>query len=283
MLELLELLKLLYGKTPDDDEDEDTEEEVTEDDEADESADGDTEADEDTEADSEDDSEDDDSEADGKEADAEKMVPISEVRKVRTEAKKHRLNLRKIEKELKEYKTTIEEKEQQAKRAKMEESERLQVEKSELEDKLAEKAEEAEHYRHALDAEKRNIAVVSIASRLGFADPRDAIAMLGNKIDEFELSDDEIDSQEVEESLTALLEEKPYLRKKDKPKEASKATNQPSVTKVKRQKVRKSENTDPDEEELKRKISERLMASDGRGASKLHSELYRLKRRKEAR
>jgi hypothetical protein len=285
MLILFDVLSLVFSEIPD--EEEPDEEEVSEDEE------DDAEADDDSEEDAEEDSEDEPDEEDDSKEDVEadtdtddrEMVPMEDLRKLRRENKKRRLELREAEKKLEAQKKAAAEKEKKAKRAKMDEQDRLQAE---LEDERQENerlAAQLEEREARLKNAKRNNAIIATASRLGFEDPDDAVAMLRDQIDTFDVgSEGEVDPDDIGDALAELLDRKPYLAKRaeDKPtrRESAKVTNQSSGTKVRRQRPNKSDNDDEEDETTNReKRRELLRQGQGAEAIKLRRRLY-LKKRK---
>jgi hypothetical protein len=169
---------------------------------------------------------------------------LADNKKLRDENKKRRLAKAGLQKEYNAYKTQTEEEKTKAKRAKMEETERLKDEKSELEQKLQASEAAVQQRSELLVFATRSNAVINEAAVMGFSDPNDAVLLLGGDFDTFEINEDgDVDSNQVRDKLSALLEGKPYLLKgqeaQDTPvvKESQKPTNQPSKTKVKKQKV----------------------------------------------
>ncbi len=122
------------------------------------------------------------------------------VRKLRAEAAKYRKERNEFEKRLKE----LEEAEKQRERAKLDEVERLKLERDEA---LA-RAQEA------MTISQRRLmrsAVIAEAAKMGFLDPTDAWRM----IDENEITiNDEGDVVGADKAIKALAKAKPYLLKK---------------------------------------------------------------------
>ncbi len=284
MLDALNAIILrVMGRVPDEDEDEVIEQKEDTENAEDE---GDSEESDDTESDNndavpEDDS--DDSEEVNDEPEEREVVksgPSEYEKLLRKENKKRRLEFRVLQEKMKKIEEDNEEREKQAKRAKMKEAERLKAEKDDADEKVAELMQQVMDTEKARDTEQRKNGVIAIASVLGFTDPEDAVAMLGTSIDDFEIDDAGINRQDIEDALRELLETKPYLRKqeKDKPKESSKTTNQPSATKVKRPTPKKGD--DDDEEELNRQMREARQRGDGTVFQKLWNKRYALRRKK---
>ncbi len=130
--------------------------------------------------------------------DKEIMVPISELRKVRSEAARYR-------KELQALKAKIEEEKRNLELSKMEETEKLRS--------MALKAEaEANALRNQVGQVAKESAIINVASSLGFYNPKDAISL----IDMDQIETDEkgnINEEKVFELVKTLVESKPYLRK----------------------------------------------------------------------
>lgn len=130
--------------------------------------------------------------------DREVTVPISELRKVRSEAAKYR-------KELQSLKAKMEEEKKNLELSKIEETEKLRS--------MAVKAEaEANALRNHVGRITKESAIINAASALGFYNPKDAISLI--EMDQIEIDDKgNIDEEKVFEIVKSLGESKPYLRK----------------------------------------------------------------------
>ncbi|HGE70168.1 TPA: hypothetical protein ENX78_04985 [Candidatus Poribacteria bacterium] len=130
--------------------------------------------------------------------DREVTVPISELRKVRSEAAKYR-------KELQSLKAKMEEEKKNLELSKIEETEKLRS--------MAVKAEaEANALRNHVGRITKESAIINAASALGFYNPKDAISLI--EMDQIEVDDKgNIDEEKVFEIVKSLGESKPYLRK----------------------------------------------------------------------
>lgn len=130
--------------------------------------------------------------------DKEITVPISELRKVRSEAARYR-------KELQSLRTKMEEEKKNLELSKMEEAERLRS--------MALKAEaEANALRNQVGQVAKESAIINAASSLGFYNPKDAILLVDmNQIETDEKGN--IDEEKVFEIVKSLGESKPYLRR----------------------------------------------------------------------
>lgn len=134
--------------------------------------------------------------------------PDEYVRELRREAKKYRLELQKLRKD---YESAV----KRADRSKMEETERLKAEKAEAEEK-------AKLMKDRADNMLKQSAIVSVASKMGFRDPQDAVAMI--ELSNIDIDEEgNIDVDEAEEMVKQVLEEKPYLAMQTQEADASKA------------------------------------------------------------
>lgn len=122
-----------------------------------------------------------------------------EAAKARAEAAKYRRQLRETEKRMQELEAA--------------EKARADAELSEVE-KAARRAQELEAELEAERAARREAtlesAVTATASRLGYADPRDAYALMPRG--DIEYTDGKPDTASVEAALKALLADRPHLR-----------------------------------------------------------------------
>lgn len=126
-------------------------------------------------------------------------VPISELRRVRSEAAKYRKQLRELE-------IKIQEEQKIAELSKMEESDRLKAILSETESK-------AISYKKKADIMAKNAAIINAASVIGFYNPKDAASIID--LDQIEVGEDgNVDEVKVTELVKVLAENKPYLTKK---------------------------------------------------------------------
>ena len=123
-------------------------------------------------------------------------VPISELKKVRSEAAKYRRRLRELE-----GKTNREKRESEL--SKMEETDKLKAIATEAETKA---------YRLKERADKlcKQSAVINAASAIGFHNPKDAASIIN--IGRIEVDDEGVvDDEKVNELVKSLAESKPYL------------------------------------------------------------------------
>lgn len=133
------------------------------------------------------------------EEDKEPNVPISELRKVRSEAAKYRKQLRELE-------SKIQEEQRVAELAKMEETDRLKALLSETESK-------ATSYMKKVSIIAKHAAVINAASVIGFHNPKDAASIID--LDQIEVDEEgNVDDLKVMELVRTLAENKPYLTKK---------------------------------------------------------------------
>ncbi len=125
-------------------------------------------------------------------------VPISELRKVRSEAARYRKRLRDLENRIKRE-------QKEAQLAKMEETDRLKA--------IAEEAEaKAKAFKKKAEAVAKRAAVINAASALDFHNPKDAASIID--IEQIEAEDDgTVDEERVNELVRSLAESKPYLIK----------------------------------------------------------------------
>jgi hypothetical protein len=125
-------------------------------------------------------------------------VPMSELRKVRSEAAKYRKRLRQLE-------SKMEKEKREAELAKMEETDRLKA--------IAEEAEaKAKAFRLKAEMVARQAAVINVASALGFYNPKDAASLID--LGQIEFNDDgTVDEEKTNELVKSLVESKPYLIK----------------------------------------------------------------------
>ncbi|HGJ67142.1 TPA: hypothetical protein ENS27_17410 [bacterium] len=132
------------------------------------------------------------------EEDKEMLVPISELRKVRSEAAKYR-------KELQSIKTKIDEEKRTLEASNKEEIEKLRS--------IASKTETELHsLRGKISRSAKESAIVNAASILGYCNPKDAISLI--EFSQIDIDEDgNVDEDKVFELVKELGESKPYLRK----------------------------------------------------------------------
>ena len=140
-------------------------------------------------------------------------VPISELRKVRSEAAKYRRRLRQLENEYG--------KEQEAaENAKTEELESLRA--------LVEESEaKAEVFKRSAEALAKRAAVINAASIVGFHNPEDAASMIDPEQVEIDV-DGTVKLEDLNEMVRLLAESKPYLVKQQSNSFRFGPTNTPS-------------------------------------------------------
>lgn len=126
----------------------------------------------------------------------ENKVPISDLRKIRSEAAKYRKQLRQLESE-------VEDERKKAELSKMEETDKLRA--------IAEAAEtRAKALKERADVIAKQSAVINAASALGFYNPKDASAIVD--LDQVEADENgNVDAEIVDEIVRSLAESKPYL------------------------------------------------------------------------
>lgn len=126
----------------------------------------------------------------------ESKVPISDLRKIRSEAAKYRKQLRKLESE-------VEDERKRAELSKMEETDKLRA--------IAEAAEtRAKALKERADIIAKQSAVINAASALGFYNPKDASSIVD--LDQVEADENgNVDAEIVDEIVRSLAESKPYL------------------------------------------------------------------------
>lgn len=126
----------------------------------------------------------------------ESKVPISDLRKIRSEAAKYRKQLRQLESE-------VEDERKKAELSKMEETDKLRA--------IAEAAEaRAKALKKRADIIAKQSAVINAASALGFYNPKDASAIVD--LDQVEADENgNVDTEIVDEIVRSLAESKPYL------------------------------------------------------------------------
>jgi len=152
----------------------------------------------------------DESEGDADETQTQTYSP-EYVKKLREEAKRRRLEATKAKDKLAELESKQKEARKKAERAKMDEVSRLQAE-------LKEKDEQLEVLELGITQVAKENAVITKATQMGFRNAKDAVILLSNVMDDLELSEDgEVDPIELEEALSNLAVERPYLIE-DKPK-----------------------------------------------------------------
>jgi hypothetical protein len=144
--------------------------------------------------------------------DGKKLVPITELRKVRKEAETNR-------KALLEYKAKIKAQEESVRLASLDE-------KSALEERLKKAESDNKILADKMNRVQMDNAIISLAVGLGFADAKDVIKLL----DISDVKDEEgnIDHNLLESAVKKIAEEKPYLRKVTS--DASRVTN-PDISK----------------------------------------------------
>jgi hypothetical protein len=129
---------------------------------------------------------------------ADDVVPMSELRKVRFEAAKYRKQLRQLEQKSGEEQKASE-------LAKMKEVDRLKGIAAEAEARAAE-------LKRRADFVAKHAAVINVASALGFYNPEDASRIID--LEQIEIDNDgNVDAEKINEIVGALAESKPYLIK----------------------------------------------------------------------
>ncbi len=196
----------------------------------------------------------------GYEAD-EHRVPISDLRKVRSEAAKYRKQLRQLEGE-------IEEERKKTELSKMEETDKLRA--------IAEEAEgRAKALKKRADTIAKQAAIISAASSLGFYNPRDASAIVDPE--QIEVDDNgNVDAEIVDEIVRTLAESKPYLVKGqqfDQEMVGFGPTNPPSANWPK-PKMKAQDRID----QLKQKSSELMRSGNMAAAVKLYNRAWEKER-----
>ncbi len=191
----------------------------------------------------------------------EQRVPMSDLRKVRSEAAKYRKRLRQLESE-------VEKERKQSALSKMEET-----------DKLRAIAEEAEAKANALkkraDVIAKQAAVISTASTLGFYNPRDAASIVD--LSQIEVDDDgNVDAEVINEIVFSLAESKPYLIKGQRANEemADFGPTNPPPASWPRPKLRGQNRLD----QLKQKSSELMKNGNMAAAIKLYNRAWEKER-----
>ena len=191
----------------------------------------------------------------------EQKVPMSDLRKVRSEAAKYRKRLRQLEGE-------IEEERKRAELSKMEETDKLRA--------IAEEAEaKSRTLKKRADVIAKQAAVISVASALGFHNPKDAAAIVD--LSQIEVDDDgNVDSEVMNEIVYSLAESKPYLIKEQRANQemAGFGPTNPPPASWPRPKLRGQNRLD----QLKQKSGE-LMKSGNMGAAiKLYNQAWEKER-----
>jgi hypothetical protein len=191
----------------------------------------------------------------------ERRVPISDLRKVRSEAAKYRKQLRQLESE-------IEEERKKAELAKMEETDKLRA--------IAEEAEtKARSLKKRADGIAKQAAIINAASALGFYNPRDAASIVD--LSQIEVDDDgNVDAEAINEMVCSLAESKPYLIKGQQNSQEATGfgpTNPPSVSWPKA-KLRAQDRV----EQLKQKSSELMRKGNMAAAVKLYNRAWEKER-----
>ena len=190
----------------------------------------------------------------------------------REEAKKYRLKLRELETKLDAELKDREEKEKAAEREKMDEVQRLQAEREDL---LKEKAEAQLMAKQAHEIVTQTVidtAIMDEANKLGFRNPELAKKFLGDT--SFEVDDaNVVDRQEITDALSALLETASYLKSEDAPKPKPKTISQPSQTVVKNP---VQDDTEDELEKLDKEIRDNLNKSNPGAAASAHYRKYKL-------
>jgi len=132
------------------------------------------------------------------EEDKEMLVPISELRKVRSEAAKYR-------KELQAIKAKVEEEKRNLELSNTEEIEKLRsvASKTEMELNLL---------KGKISRSVKETAIVNAASILGYCNPKDAVSLI--EFSQLDIDEDgNVDEDKVFELVKELGESKPYLMK----------------------------------------------------------------------
>ncbi len=130
--------------------------------------------------------------------DKETLVPISELRKIRSEAAKYR-------KELQSVKSGIEEEKKKMELSGLEEMERLKASASKAETELG-------SLKGKIARASKESAIVNAASILGFNNPKDAVSLI--EFGQIDIDEEgNVDEENAFELVKDLGDSKPYLRK----------------------------------------------------------------------
>ena len=191
----------------------------------------------------------------------EQRVPMSDLRKVRSEAAKYRKRLRQLESE-------IEEERKKAELSKMEETDKLRA--------IAEEAEaKSRTLKKRADVIAKQAAVISVASALGFYNPKDAAAIVD--LSQIEVDDDgNVDTEVINEIVYSLAESKPYLIKEQRANQemAGFGPTNPPPASWPRPKLRGQNRLD----QLKQKSGELMKSGNMAAAIKLYNRAWEKER-----
>lgn len=139
------------------------------------------------------------------------LVPLSDLKEVRSEAAKYRRQLRALEAKVDESAKTKEKADAQADIDKLEGLEKEQALTAEANKQLAEATATIATKEAQIKAQAIGAAVYSAANAAGFESPEDAGALLD--LGGIEVTDGEVDAEEINELVKELAESKSYLLK----------------------------------------------------------------------
>jgi len=180
------------------------------------------------------------------------------VKQLREEAKKYRLERTEAKKKLAALQSQQKEAKKKAERAKMDEVSRLQAE-------LQEKDEQLGVLELGITQVAKENAVITKATQMGFRNARDAVILLDSVMDNLELSEDgEVDPVELEEALSDLAVERPYLIE-DKPKTVVSNKVVVSADQKGEKSKRKASTRKSKDEEIDEELTKEIIEANARG------------------
>ena len=182
---------------------------------------------------------------------------VNEIRKLREESKKRRLETEALKKQIADIQQAEIDRKKQEDIAKLSE---IEKEKALREEALQAKVEAEKRADDATNFVKnmlRDLTVEKVADELGFRNPKLAIKLYGDKT-EIEVTDGEVvDMTGIKDKLNKMLEEETYLRKTDTP--IVKSPDQPKEPVD----VKNPAGSDSKKEELARLRKEAMERGDG--------------------
>ena len=204
--------------------------------------------------------------------DKDEKVPIADLRKIRAEAAKYRKQLRTLEAKVDESAKTQEKAAAQAEIDKLDGLEKEQALTAEANKRLAEANAIIAQRDDRIKAQAIGTAVYSAANAAGFASPEDAGALLESQLSDIEVTDGEVDPEEINDLVNTLAESKSYLLKGDTEDESN---NVGPTNPVNMKGVPKAKFTGTDEiQKLKKQANEGMAKGNMNSAISLYNQAW---------